>query len=1054
MKIKTKLKQLGKFIDSLKKIKLMALILFLSSTVGYAQQRTVTGIVLDDTSQPIPGVNVNVVGTKVGTFTDFEGKFTLKLTNTNQSLEFSYIGFVSQVVDMKGKETTKVKLLTTALGLQEVVIVGYGTQKKSNLTGALETVKFEGAVNTPVTNASQLLYGEFSGVQLTQGSGLAGNDTSSIVIRGVGTFGSTNPLIVIDNVQYEGLTEFNNLAPSDIASITVLKDASASAIYGARASNGVILVITKIGKAGTSSIEYNTYTGYQQVTVMPEYLGAADYAKLREEYDINQFGATAAIRYTPEQIQAIKDGTDPDRFANTNWVKEILRTAPITNHYLSFSGGNEKSRYRLSLGYVNQEAIVKGKFESERFNLGINISSDVKSWLTVSNVLTSYWETFKGPTGGANAIGGETGIINQFQRSSPTIPVYYSNGEYGIVDGAWRNQQNTSFRSDNPIRRGFLGDFSNNNINISDRLGLNFKITKGLTFETSGSLILAIANSSDFNPRQEIRDYDGVLVGSPIAASTNTLRNTSNFNYRLLNENILRYETSFNKVHNLGVLLGHSAMYDRNDGFTGSLQNFPTDLLQEFNAGGITNPDVTGGASESTLQSFFSRINYGFDDKYLAELNLRYDGTSNVRGENPMVDYYTLFPSASVGWVASKESFLKNAKWLSNLKFRGSWGLTGNDGGDGANNLIQNLNGGLDYVLGVPGTTVGGVALTSLANPLLRWEKIEQYNIAMDLGLFKNKLSITAEYYGRTSKDILYTNFPIPSTIGITNIAAKNSATMVNKGLELSVNYRKQVGDFKFSAGAFVTRNLSNEVTALGEGGEETISGNNIIRIGEVFRSYYGYKTLGVFQTADEVAAAPVQFGSTRTGAGDLKYEDISGPNGVPDMKIDAYDRQVIGNPVPDWIYNFNVKASYKWVDFSILFQGVEGIDRFLFDNGQRGFPDARNNALSYWIDRWTPDNPSTTLPRLGGFNNAVVSDFFIEDASYIRIKNLEIGFSVPEDALAKYGLQKVRVYFAGQNLVTITDFKNFDPERAGTGSSDLSVPLYKIYSLGLNLKF
>lgn len=1048
MKIKTKLKLLGKFINSTGKIKLLTLILFLCTVVGYAQQKTVTGIVVDDSNLPIPGVNVNILGTKTGTYTDFDGKFTLNLTNSNQSLEFSFIGFISQVIDMKGKNTINVKLLSSAVGLQEVVVVGYGTQKKSNLTGSLETVKFEGAVNTPVTNASQLLYGEFSGVQLTQGSGLAGNDSSSIVIRGVGTFGSTNPLVVIDNVQYEGLTEFNNLAPSDIASITVLKDASASAIYGARASNGVILIITKTGKAGTSTIDYNTYTGYQQVTVTPKYLGAADYAKLREEYDINQFGPTAAIRYTPEQIQAIKDGSDPDRFANTNWAKEILRTAPITNHYLSFSGGSEKSKYRLSLGYVNQEAIVKGKFESERFNLGINVSSDVKSWLTVSNVLTSYWETFKGPAGGAGAISGETGIINQFQRSSPTIPVYYSNGEYGIVDGAYKSQ-NASFRSDNPIRRGFLGDFSSNNINISDRLGLNFKITKGLTFETSGSLILAIANSSDFNPRAELRDYDGVLIGAPITSSTNTLRNTSNFNYRLLNENILRYDTSFNKVHNIGVLLGHSAMYDRNDGFTGSLQNFPTDLLQEFNAGGITNPEVTGGATESTLQSFYSRVNYNYDEKYLAEFNVRYDGTSNVRGENPLEDYYTLFPSASLGWVVSKENFLKNATWLSNLKFRGSWGLTGNDGGEGANNLIQNLNGGLDYVLGVPGTTVGGVALTSLANPLLRWEKIEQYNIAMDLGLFKNKLTLTAEYYKRTSSDILYTNFPIPASIGVTNISAKNSATMENKGLELAINYRTQVNDFKFSAGAFVTRNLGNEVTALGEGGEETISGNNIIRIGEVFRSYFGYKTIGVFQTADEVASAPVQFGSPRTGPGDLRYEDFN-----DDGKIDSEDRQIIGNPVPEWIYNFNAKASYKWVDFSILFQGVEGIDRFLYDNGQRGFPDARNNALSYWINRWTPENPSTTLPRLGGFNNAVVSDFYIQDASYIRLKNIELGFSVPDDALVKYGLQKLRIYFAGQNLITITDFKNFDPERAGTGSSDLSVPLYKIYSLGLNLKF
>ena len=1049
MKIKKGL--LTQSIKNMEKIKLLTLILFLCTLIGHAQQKTITGTVVDDSNLPIPGVNVNVLGTKAGTLTDFDGKFKIGLTDKNQILEFSFIGFANQKIDMKGKSTITVKLTSGSVGLQEVVVVGYGKQKKINLTGAVEMVKFEGAVNAPVTNASQLLYGEFTGVQLTQGSGLPGNDTSAIVIRGVGTFGSTNPLVVIDNIQYEGLTEFNNLAPSDIASISVLKDASAGAIYGSRGANGVIIITTKTGKSGTSTFDYNVYTGFQSVTVVPKYFDGATYARLRTEYDTNQStGSVPIVRYTEENIQAILDGSDPDRYANTNWAEAILRDAPITNHYLSFSGGSEKTKYRLSLGYVNQEAVVQGKFKNERFNFGINLSSDVKSWLTVSNVLNSYWETFKGPSGGAGAIGGETGIINQFQRSAPTIPVYYSNGEYGIVDGSWRNSANPSVRADNGIRRGYLGDFSNNNVNISDRLGLNFKIAKGFTFETSGSLILEVLNSSNFAPRWITRDYEGVEV---LQNFTNTLTNTSNFNYSLLVENIARYEKSFDNAHNFSFLAGHSAKYDRNDGFTGSLENFPTDVLQEFDAGGITNPNVSGNAVEATLQSFYGRLNYNYKEKYLFEANVRQDASSRVNQAQRITgdgsSLYSTYPSVSAGWVASKEDFLKNLSWLSNLKFRGSYGISGNDGQNNyvyaqTYSVFQN-----DYILGTSSTVVGGAALTRLANPYIGWESIEQLDLAVELGLFKNKLSLTAEYYDKTSSDVLYTDFPVPSSIGVSNIASKNGATIENKGLEFTLNYREQLGDFRFSFGASVTRNLNNEVTSLGEDGRETINGVSIVRVGQAFNAYYGYKNIGVFQTADEVAAAPVQFGSTRTAAGDLRYEDFNGDN-----KIDAADRQIIGNPNPDWLYNFNLKANYKWVDFSILFQGVEGVDRYLDNNGQRGFPDARNNALSYWINRWTPENPSTTLPRLGGFNNAVTSNFYIEDASYLRIKNIEIGFSLPEDALAKIGMQKLRIYVGGQNLLTFTDFENFDPERASGSGSALNVPLYKIYTLGLNLKF
>ncbi|MBC6490383.1 hypothetical protein BC349_05370 [Flavihumibacter stibioxidans] len=993
---------------------------------------------------PVAGVSVVQQGSANGTSTDSKGFFTLNVAGNSPVLVFSYVGFKTYSLEWDGTSAVAVKLEQDVSALQDVVVVGYGVQKKINQTGSTQTVKFDDAVNQPVTNSGQLMYGKFSGVQLTQGSGLPGADASSIVIRGVGTFGATTPLVVIDNIQYSGLEAFNNLSPADIETISVLKDASASAIYGARGANGVIVVTTKRGKSGAMSVVYNNYFGFQEVTVVPKYLNAADYARLKNERDINANGANAPLRYSEEDIQSIIDGSNPDKYANTNWAKEILRKAPVQNHYLAFSGGNEKTTYRVSMGYLNQEAIVRGKFKSERFNVSFNINSNVKKWLTISNVTNAFWTKFRGPSGGAGAITGETGIINQFQRSAPTVPVYYSNGEYGVVDGSYL-KVNASFPVTHAIRRGFLGDHKNDNINIADRFGVKVDFTKDLSFETSGSLNLSYDNVSNFSPTDNTYDSEGNLVGQSLV---NTLTNSTSFNYRLLNENILRYSRNINKKHDLSVLLGHSVLYNRNDGFSGSLQGFPSNSIQEFDGGGVLNPSVSGGANEESVQSFFSRLNYVYNGKYLFEFNIRRDGSSKFGPSNR----YANFPSASAGWRINEENFLSNVNWISDLKLRASWGITGNDN---IGNYIyaQNYNTGLDYYLGT-NTIVGAVALTGLANPTITWETVEQYDIGVDASLFRNRLSITADYFKRTSTDVLYGNFPIPRTIGVTNLAAQNAASMVNGGLELAVNYRGNIKAVNYSIGGSLSKFDLNEVTGLGDKGLETITAESIVRIGVPFNSYFGYQVLGIFQTADEVANAPKQFGSVRTAPGDFQYADLSGPAGKPDGVIDAFDRTVIGNPFPKMIYNFNGSLNFKGLELSILFEGVNGLDRLLNDNGQLPFEGDRNNSLSYWINRWTPEKPSTTLPRLGGQNNAVVSDFYIEDASYLRLKNLELGYTVPASFTQRFGLSKLRVFASAQNLLTFTKMENYDPERARGGNTDQLTPLYKVYTFGLNLKF
>lgn len=1016
-------------------------LLLLMSLQSFSQTTTVSGTVTNASdNSPVAGVSVVQQGSEKGTTTNQKGFFSLNVSGSKTVLLFTSVGYQAYTFAWDGSSAVSIKLEPEVTAMQDVVVVGYGTQKKVNQTGATQTLKLSESVNQPVTNTGQLMYGRFSGVQLTQGTGLPGADGSSITIRGIGSFGSTTPLIVIDNIQYENLSVFNSLSPSDIESISVLKDASAGAIYGARGANGVVIVTTKKGKSGSMNVVYNNYVGFQEVTVEPRYLNAMDYATLMNEALFNRSGALP--RYSPANILAMRDGTDRDRFANTNWAREILRRAPIQNHYISFSGGNDKTTYRASFGYLNQEAVVRGKFKSNRYNMSLNLNSELKKWLSISNSFNAYWSRFTGPTGGAGAITGETGIINQFQRSTPTVPVYYSSGEYGTVDGVF----NASFPITNAIRRGQLGSSTSDDLNFANRFGVTANITKDLSFETSGSFNIFTTQESDFVPRNKTVDWAGQIISE---APINSLSNSTAFNYRLLNENILRYHHTFKSKHDVSVLLGHSIQYGRNDGFSGSLKNFPTDGLQEFDAGGVLEPNVGGGASEFALQSFFSRLNYIYDGKYLFEFNMRRDASSRFS----TVNRYGNFPSASVGWRVSQEKFLSRVNWISDLKLRASWGITGNDNID--NYLYaQTYNVSLDYFLGT--SIVSGAALTRLANPNVKWETIEQYDIGLDAGFFKNRLSLTADYFNRESYDLLYSNFPVPASIGVSNLAAINAASMLNRGVEVVLNYRDRLkGGLNYSIGGSVTKFADNKVTGLGERGLESISGVSIVRIGVPYNAYFGYKAIGIFQTADEVTNAPRQFNNPAlTKPGDIKYADLSGPNGKPDGVINEQDRTIIGNPYPSWVYNFNANLDYKGFDLNVVFEGLGNVDRIFYDNGQLPFEGDRNNALTYWINRWTPTNPSTKLPRLGGYSNALISTFYIQDASYLRMKNLEIGYSLPSSLINKVGLSKLRIFLSGQNILTFTKLENFDPERARGRNTDQNVPLYKVYTFGLNVKF
>ncbi|HEY9559381.1 MAG TPA: SusC/RagA family TonB-linked outer membrane protein, partial [Anseongella sp.] len=770
-------------------------------------QTVIQGTVRDATdNSPLPGVNISEVSTSNGASSDQDGNFSLTVNSLQSTVRFSFLGYRSQDIPLNGRTHLTVALQISNEELDKIVVIGYGTQKKVNLTGSVQTLRLDSVVNTPVTNSAQLMYGRFSGVQLTQGGGLPGSDGSSINIRGLGTFGNSAPLVVIDGMQFDGLGEFNRLAPADIESITVLKDASAGAIYGARGANGVIVVTTKQGEASNFRVEYNNYFGFQRPTIMPTYLNAIQYAELMNEKFENQAdGKAFNPRYTEEQMQQIRDGSNPDQFTNTDWAEETLRDAPMQNHYLALSGGSANTTYRFSLGYMDQGSVVIGKFHLDRYNFRANVQSRLKNWLTINNNLNGALKKFTGPSGGPNVV---NNMIYSFRRNAPTIPAYYSHGGYGFVDGAWQNINPSLGTEFQPMQLGELGDFTSHDYSINDRLSI--KATFGnFSFETAGTLNLDFYDETNFRPTVEKRDYDNNIMSFN---DQNSLSNSFNKHYRLMSENLLRYQTEFTD-HRLQLMAGHSVIYDRSDNFRGSLESFPSDNLQEFNAGGVANPAVSGGASEQAMQSFFGRVNYSYLGRYLFEANIRRDGSSKFGPGNR----YGTFPSFSAGWRVSEEPFLENlfaSNIFSSLKLRGSWGRTGNNG---IGNYIydQTYNAGLDYILGND-IIVSGVALTSLANPTILWETSEQYDIGLDAAFFNNRLTLETDFFNRRSFNILYTNFPIPGSLGVNSLAAQNAAEMVNQGVELNLNFTNRSGELGYALGLNVTNFAKNEVTSLG----------------------------------------------------------------------------------------------------------------------------------------------------------------------------------------------------------------------------------------------
>ena len=987
----------------------------------------VSGKVTDSSGGTLPGVSVVVKGTTTGTTTDSNGNYSLSNIPDNAILQFSFVGMTIQDVKVEGRTTVHVVMQEETFGIEEVVAVGYGTVKKANLTGATSSVNFSKLESRPSANTATLLQGQMSGVTVGNFNTQPGNDNPEIRIRGVGTFNAgQNPLVMVDGVE----SSLSQIPSADIESVSVLKDAASAAIYGVRAANGVILVTTKRGTIKKTVITFKQNYALQEVFSIPDMVDSWDYAQI-----INMDRAVKGQNplYTAEMIQKMKDGSDPDHFANTDWVEEVFRIAPMNTSYLSVDGGSETVRYLFSGEYFNQKGILLGtdtKRYSFRSNIDVSVTKKIKLGMDVSGHARRINETLSS----ANESDGNGSIFYRMRRSSnPVIPVKFQNGNWGTIDGVF---DQTKATAQNAV---FL---SQNGVNYTDkyffqgRVYADIEPLKNLNYRVNIAGVYNAGNQTKFTPTQKLYYPDGSLLSEN---TQNALENNNATDYKYIFENLLTYKLNIDK-HQFSFLLGQSAQFYRYDYLWASVKDLPNDLIHELSAG-VNEKNVAGNANEVSLHSIFGRANYNYMDKYLFEMNIRYDGSSRM----PKESRYGLFPSFSGGWIMSNENFLKESTLFSFLKLRGSWGQLGNQE-IGNYAYVQNINLGQNYIFGEALTA--GAALTSLANEKIKWETTTILDFGLDVNFFKNKLQITADWFDKTSDDILVT-IPIVEILGNLSPPYQNIAKVKNSGFEFDMKYNGKLNDINYFAGVNLST-VKNEIIDIAGLTSWTSNGSRNINLeGHPINSYYGLISEGFFQTDDEIANSPTQFTSLKPG--DVKFKDLSGPNGVPDGKIDeTYDRTIIGDPFPKLIYSFNLGGSYRGFDLYCFFQGISGVDRYFWYNNETA-----GNFTKAVLNYWTIDNPDAVYPRFGNqTNNNKNSTLWVKDASYLRLKNLELGYTLPQSLIKKVSLDKMRIYLSGTNLLTFSKVVDFDPEKIVADERNRVYPQAKVYSIGLNITF
>ena len=1050
---------------------LLALMLSIAS---YAQD--ILGTVIDDLGEPVIGASVVEKGNpQNGTITDFDGRFTINVS-AGTPITISFIGYVTQ--EVKAQQGMTVTMKEDSQMLNDVVVIGYGVQKKSVVTASIAKVSADDLDGKTRLRAEDALKGMAAGVNVTSASGQPGSK-SMIRIRGIGTINDSNPLYIIDGMptDQDGMESVN---PSDIESIEVLKDAASGAIYGARAANGVILVTTKKGKLGKAQINYNFSYGWQSAWKKRDVTGATDYAILQNERRVQN--GLAPLYDDPYNL--VDANGDKITGFGTNWQDLLFNdNAPIQQHDVSISGASEKVNYYLSLGYFSQEGIVGGNFgqsnydrltirSNNQYNVfdaskersflnKLDIGANV-SYMRVHNTGIDANSTWGSPLGSALYL-------------APTLPVTLK-GAVGqeMIDHYAAYDLYRDANGDPYTIPGYIGSYQEQNNPIAMMQGnpnQNWSHKFMPKFSIDLQLWDQLKYHFTYSAELSFWGYDGATKQKYYLSGNNNADHTSASAYKGNNstwqiENTLTYDKTFGK-HTIGVVLGQSAMKFTGDELGGSHWNlvnvdkpsinyttggmYETILDADGKITGVkTLAGVWGGPyTEHRVSSLFARMSYNYDERYMVQATIRRDGSSRFGSNNK----YGTFPSFSVGWNVMNEDFMKDTKdWLTNLKLRASWGKNGNDNiGDFAYTTLTATGGTSNYYFGQNSTMVYGSKANRLANEDLKWEESEQTNIGIDLGLWNNKLTFSVDYYIKKTNGMII-EMPIPSYVGEARPLA-NVGDMENSGWEFELGYKWNISDATFAVkgnAAYLKnelKNLGNDTGFLNYGISQFSDGGTRAENGQPFPFFYGYKTNGILQNQAEADAYNAQYGTT-SKPGDFRFVDVNGDN-----KITSDDRTNIGNGVPDWTFGLTFDAAWKGFDLSVFFQGVSGAD--VFDATYR--QDVASGNYPTWVlQRWTGEGTSNTVPTLGDSKNWVCSDMYIQDGSYLRLKNITLGYTVPRQLTNRIGISRLRVYARAENLFTWTKYWGFDPE-IGSGSTSLGVdygvyPQARTYTIGFNV--
>jgi TonB-linked SusC/RagA family outer membrane protein len=983
---------------------------------------TISGLVSDDQNQPLPGANILEKGTTTGTTTDSNGEYKLNVSDPNATLVYSFIGYTSQEIPINNQTVINVSLQPDVLSLSEVVVVGYGTQKKTDLTGSISTIKGEALVAAPMPNLANALTGKMTGVITTQQSGKPGFDDPTFLIRGKSTFGDNGALVLVDGIE----RSVNRIDPNEIESITILKDAASAAVYGARAANGVVLVTTKRGSETAPNITYTMSAGSQSPTTIPSLMNAYDYARY---LNIARANSGAQPVFSDSEIQQYEDGTLP----STDWWNASLkkRTA-MWQHNLIVDGGSKISKYFISLGYLDQGGLYELS-NFKRYNLRANIDTKITDNFNIGFDVAGRLERRSQSAAG-------DGVFSTVINSYPTEPAYVP----PTVDegGLNSNGQSTS-----PIGQALFSGYDRTSTNVFQgtlRALYNFPFIKGLSAKLNYSYDHSSATNKVFNIPYTFYIHNKAADTYSSTQSSALIALNQGYAEAILQtlQTSLIYDKAFKK-HTIAGLLLFERILSQSQDLTAYRQGFLSPAIDQLFAGGDLNKTNGGSSGEFARMGYVGRVNYNYAEKYLFQANFRYDGSSNF----PSDKRWGFFPAVSAGWRIHEEPFMANVGFITNLKLRASWGQYGNDRVPpfqylSGFNVINGAYIGSGYQKGINDT--------GIPNPNITWETATNTDIGFEFGVINEKITGEIVYFTKETKDILLPrNASVPSTFGAT-LPYENIGIVNNKGVEAALMYRDQAGSVAFSVQGNMTY-TKNKVEYMDEPADVD---ERIRRTGQPFDQYYGLKAIGLFQSQAEIDNAPDQdgTGNATIHQGDIKYLDFDN-----DGKVDGLDIHHIGkNDIPQVIFGLNLTADYKGFGLTANFQGATGFQQYL-----RWDPfNLNSNALNIFKDSWTPETPEAKYPALYNSpnqNNTKESSFWLYDGTYVRLRNLELAYTFNTlAAFQKIGIKSLRVFASGNNLFTISKLKDFDPEAPNIdpGRSSFYYPQLKTMSLGLSVKF